>query len=311
MFRILHTIVLVFLVSLFCSCEKDVEPTNEEIVDIIKQLPKQILYSEPNDVLSEVWSIQYDSLNRKINIFIDDTTNSNPYDQLKYSYEYNTAGYLVKYTHNEDSFWEESTTIDRDANNRIRYISDHDVFSSDPDTSFYSYDITGNSIKTTVTRKSEAFGTFSDVYTYAGEVLQSMHPLGVGISYNYTYSQKKMTAAIYKGGSEEYSLKFSYDSGHPDRKADYFLQLVLGKDHYIQDIRDLYFFFLFRDRRYVTVSASDPHHPTKLTTQYKASNGEKWTENRTYSYEFNDQHLPVRIIASYESQATVQYLIRY
>ena len=53
-----------FLAVVFTSCQKDVEPTKEEIEETFNRLPKQIIISESVDNFSEVWSIKYDTLNR-------------------------------------------------------------------------------------------------------------------------------------------------------------------------------------------------------------------------------------------------------
>lgn len=308
----LSLFVSVFALTFFASCQKDVKPTDEEIDDIVKQLPQQIFYAEPDDDFFEAWSLQYDTLNRKINVYLDDTTNSNPYDALKHSYEYNTSGYLVKYSrYDEDDPTPLISVIERDASNRIKYITNHDMFIGENDSSFYKYEAVGDNLTTIVSRKSRSGGRFNDTYTYKGQLLQSFRPDDMDFQYDYIYNQQKLTSMGYGGDGEKYSFSFTYGSGQPDRKADHLLELVLGKDHYLQDIRDFYFFFLFKDRKYITVSASDPHHPTVLVDQYETDNGGvEWSDTRTYSYQFNEQQLPVLITGQFESFRSI-YTIRY
>ncbi|MCF1714044.1 hypothetical protein L0U88_05305 [Flavihumibacter sp. RY-1] len=96
--------------------------------------------------------MQYDTANRRINVYYDDTTNTPPYDVLKTSYQFNTAGYLVKFTNNYGGDLEEIEIV-RDANNRIKYITNFDLFMLETDTSFYSYETRGTQLIHTITRR--------------------------------------------------------------------------------------------------------------------------------------------------------------
>ncbi len=68
--------------------EKNTAPLPPETVDSIKAvLPKQVIWTDPYLFdTTIVLSIKYDTVNYQIQLFFDDTTNANPYDQLAATY---------------------------------------------------------------------------------------------------------------------------------------------------------------------------------------------------------------------------------
>lgn len=92
------------------SCNKGDVPTPQTIDSIKSILPKQIIIDYPSQfgVLEDkVISLKYDTANYKIELYDDDTTNTNPYDKLLATYSFNKDGYLIKSTGVElYGFWE-------------------------------------------------------------------------------------------------------------------------------------------------------------------------------------------------------------
>ncbi|MBC6490654.1 hypothetical protein ACFSQD_19605 [Flavihumibacter stibioxidans] len=317
MFRnIFQLLSAFFLLTVFTACQKEINSLEEEIEQpeqIPGQLPKQIVLKHFTDNYTEVWSMQYDNANRRINVYYDDTTNANPYDVLKASYQFNTAGYLVKFI-NSDGIDEEISEISRDANNRIRYITNRDALVGEIDTSFYSYENSGTQLKHTIERHAywdQSVEKRIDTYTYNNNVLQNLRPGINGFDIVYQYQQNKLTNTGWSGNGNFFTMSIAYLTPDPDEPKDLFLELVLGKDHYVQDIRDMYFFFVFQDRGFLTLSASDPHHVNSFSFVYKSEDDEG-TDETVCSYEFNDKGQPVSIfMQSGQGSVQAQYLVRY
>ena len=124
-FFLISGLVLILAGSLF-SCQKNVEPVSPETADSIKSvLPKQVIWQSYFTISEDkaiVISLQYDTLNRKINLYLDDTTNTNPYDYLAISYTFNNNGYLIKATGFDGDgpdFADAVVDINRNADNKI------------------------------------------------------------------------------------------------------------------------------------------------------------------------------------------------
>jgi len=313
--RIIRLMSAFLLFTVFTACQKEIssldEEENELPVEILGQLPKQFVLKHFTDNYIEVWSMQYDTANRRINVYYDDTTNTNPYDVLKASYQFNTAGYLVKFTNNYGGDLEASEIV-RDANNRIKYITNFDLFVLETDTSFYSYETSGTQLKHTIKRREywdNGVKERIDTYTYNNNVLQNLRPGLDGFDIVYQYQQNKLTNMGWSGNGNFFSMSMTYQTANPEERRDLFLEMILGKDHYVQDIRDMYFFFLFQDRGYLTLSASDPHHVKAFSFVYK-SDSDEGSDNANFSYEFNEKGQPISIFIQSE-ESTAQYLIRY
>ena len=313
--RFMRLMSAFFLLTIFTACQKEINSLDEDDIEqpeeILGQLPKQFVLKDFTENYTEVWSMQYDTANRRINVYYDDTTNANPYDELKASYQFNTAGYLVKFTNNYGGDLETSEIV-RDATNRIKYITNFDLFVLEKDTNFYSYEISGTQLKHTVTRReywdNEIIERI-DTYSYTNNVLQNLRPGINAFDVVYQYQQNKLTSMGWSGDGNFFTMSMTYHTANPQEHRDLFLELILGKDHYVQDIRNMYFFFLFQDRGYLMLSASDPHHLKAFSFAYKSDNDEG-TENANFSYEFNEKGQPVSILIK-SSESDAQYLVRY
>jgi len=311
----LRILFVSFLFPVFIACQKQISSFEEEEIDqpeeVIQQLPKQFVLKHITDSYIEVWSMQYDTTNRRINVYYDDTTNANPYDLLKASYQFNADGYLIKLIDNDGSD-EETSIISRDANNRIKYITNHDEYFENPDTSFYSYENIGDSVRVSIERfaylDQDVERRFY-AYTYKNNSLQNLRLNSSDFLYTYQYQQNKLTNMEWVRNGDFIRMAMTYQTPAPEESRDLFQELILGKDHYLQDIRDMYFFFLFKDSNFLTLSASDPHHLSSFSFAYKNENEEG--EFRTVcTYKFNERGQPVSIFMESE-EYTAQYLIRY
>lgn len=287
------------------------EEETEQPEEILGQLPKQFVLKHFTDNYTEVWSMQYDTANRRINVYYDDATNTNLFDVLKASYQFNAAGYLVKFINSFGSDQKISVIL-RDADNRIKYITNHDEYFEDIDTSFYTYESSGNQLRLSVERRAyldQRVEMFVDSYTYTNNLLQSMQPNTTGSEIVYQYQQGKLVNTGWAANGDFFNMSVTYQTADPNESGDLFLKLILGRDHYVQDIRDLYFFFLFKDSRYLTLSASDSHHINSFSFVYK-NEEEEGSDKTVCSYEFNERGQPVSIFMQSE-EYNAQYLIRY
>jgi hypothetical protein len=302
------------LFPLLIACQKQIDSLEEEIEqpeEVLKLLPRQFVLNHFTDNYIEVWSMQYDSANRRINVYYDDTTNANPYDVLKASYQFNAAGYLVKYI-NSDGIDEEVSIISRDANNRIKFITNADANLGEIDTSFYTYEANGAQVKHSVERRAYWDQTIVkriDTYVYNNNVLQSLRPGIDGVDILYQYQQNKLANAGWSRGTDFFTMSMTYQTPEPVEPRDLFMELILGKDHFVQDIQDMYFFFVFRDSEFLTLSASDPHHINSFSFVYK-SDTDEGSDGTDCTYEFNEKGQPIAIFMQSE-EYTAQYLIRY
>lgn len=314
--NLLRILSACFLLSLLIACQKQISSLEEEEEieqpeEIIRQLPKQFVLKHFTDGYIEVWSMKYDTVNRRINVYYDDTTNANPYDLLKASYQFNGDGYLIK-TINSDGTNEETSIISRDANNRIRYITNHDEYFENIDTSFYTYENIGDSLRISIERLAYADQDVEKsvyTYTYKNNLLQKLRLNSSDFLHIYQYQQNKLTNLEWVRNSDFIRMAMTYQTPAPNEKRDLFQEFILGKDHYLQDIRDMNFFFLFRDSRFLTLSASDPHHLASFSYAYKSEDDEG-TFGAVYTYEFNSKGQPVSIFME-SDEFTAQYLIRY
>ncbi len=85
---------------------------------------------------SRVYSLQFDAGRTFLNVYKDDTTNANPYDELLLTYQYNTSGYLVS---SANAFANPSyqLLINRDAQNHVtNWIT---INNGKADTLFFTY----------------------------------------------------------------------------------------------------------------------------------------------------------------------------
>jgi hypothetical protein len=288
------------------SCQKETDTPGPGTIDSLKAvLPKQIFYTDltlsPANG-TDVASIKYDTANGKIELYIDDTTNSNPYDQLATSYIYNKSGYLVSHKIFDAGVVEESYSIERSADNKVINIAHLDNFINIKDTTFFNYQIVSGGTKITTIEHFyyPASPVFIDTtfYTYNTDfkLTQILKSGGAITTYEYN-TNNSIKKLLFLSPDISNETNFFYTSGLADGKEDVLLRTILGKDFYIQNIKNLYYFTSFADNEYITVSATDPYHPTRMQ-DIGNNNGFISTEERTWSYELNAQQLLSKVTGS-------------
>lgn len=283
--------VLILIASSLWSCQKTPAEA-PEIIDpppaAAKALPQRIRYTINTNELIEYYSFQYDSVNRRINIFLDDTTNTNPYDQLVESYFFNERGFLIRH----DKDWREgeapeTSLIVRDAKDQIMYITNADLTLHVPDTAYYSFATIPAGKRVNVlmknSREPEGHSVYYDFDNKQKLVRQHFsNDLGPA---TFVYTGDKLTTVL---ADETEVFKIGYESGLPNGQADTLMQVFLGRDFYIPQIRDMYFLSLYTDFDVFSLSMTDPHHPTSLTVYMTSGPGADYTVN--YNYQLLDNN---------------------
>ena len=163
-----------FAIVLFClcSCQKELSVSlDQPLQGSQNSVPApgfktiKIQSSDFNDPAGYTYAPQYDSVNRKLNIYQDDpATPGTIYDVLDYVYEFNTDGYLVKESYLDDNLvMQTGYEILRNPANEIQMFIEHDVYDSYPgiekDTLVFSYQNSGGQL---VVMESLASGNYFD-----------------------------------------------------------------------------------------------------------------------------------------------------
>lgn len=307
----------VILSIAFVSCQKeDAQLAPIPGADIKISLPKQFISidSTNSPAITLIGSIKYDTANRRIECYADDTTNSNPYDELVGTYNYNNSGYLISH----ETFYQgnvmEKSTINRDADNKINWIAHEQKAFKKVDTSYFTYEafFGGTRITTIVNTHYPMLPVFVDTYIYTYDLekklTEVLHNSGtVTYEYNVNKSLKRISGDF---GGLKNETKFFYTSGIPAGKEDIVLKTFLGKDCWIQNIKDLYFLSSFHEDRYFIVSSTDAYYPTRMQ-DITNNNGVITTEERTTMYELNDRKLLYKVRRSLDGQHETTLMFKY
>jgi len=305
----------IFIVACDKNNDEPIAPQDVETLNSV--LPKQAIFTDETVApasRTQVYSVKYDTANHKIELYVDDTTNTNPYDILAMAYTYNSSGYLTG-----RKIWDHgnlitTTTIERDTDNKINWIASKDYEVDVKDTVFFSYQAVSGNLRlvTIVNTYYAAMNVQVDNYVYnydAGFKIKDVQKNGSDekllCEYNTNNSIKKMNFEGYGGTNE---TNFYYTSGIADGKDDIVQKVFLGKDYYLQNIKDLYCFNSFVESRYYSVSATDPFHLSKMQDIYD-DGYQIITDERSWSYELNSRQLLSRLTASTNAQqeSTVKF----
>lgn len=282
------------------SCQKavgvaDLEPPSEQGT---RTLPVQIgIHYLPGDY-TETISLQYDTIHHAIRLFIDDTTTATPYDQLRQTYEYNPQGYLIRYTqYSADNIIEATDIIRSSDPTSFMIIKDYGA-ADFRDSAIWriSTSTTGYQVK-----KMQVSGSGQDpdlgiVYHYTTQwQLDSIQYLGYYASDHFQYDEGRLTG--YTGGFYDgmVTMQLDYQSALPAAGKDDLLQLLLGRDYYLEPIRELYFLNLFLDPGRFALSGTDPNYPAALSYTH-LNPGESHTSNQIYDFERNTDGQLTRIL---------------
>lgn len=307
--RQLITVLTMILVGSFiASCQKAVgDPQlDNPPVEAGGKLPQRVKIHYFSDNYTEVSAIQYDTSNRTIRIFSDDTTTVNPYDALLAQYDYNEAGYLVKLHTIHDDQDTSTNIIARNVNNQISYITGLDEYPGEADTTFFVYSQTpaGNVVETYY-RYPDGIQpeTSHKRFTYSSQwrLLKTEELAGNPFTINYQYSQDLFTGYIVaQNGTNVENIELDYTSGLPFGGTDQLLALLCGKDYYLLQLKGLNYFSLFRDAGYFHLSMTDPWHPTRLSMHGVDQDNVPTEDVITYNYQVNTSGQVVRIGVGHE-----------
>ena len=258
------------ILTTFISCNKNNEPLQPK-GNVPPVYPKQIIWSSTHgldSLYTQVISIKYDTLNYQILLYLDDTTNSNPYDRLIASYRYNKDGYLIKVTgilwqyadFIDEPGFEEVAEIKRDPKNQIIYLASGAPYMP-TDSFYYFYGNNSQGPRITTIKYDREYPQFNDTAITQLDpdynILSSTHSRSNSEIYEYNAdkSLSKISGII--------TEQFSYPSLSVGIQKDLLSNLLLGKDHYLTEIRGFYPFRFTGGLMYGNifgVSATNPYH---------------------------------------------------
>jgi hypothetical protein len=235
------SVVLVLLIG--SSCQKEISPDNFDSTNTdgsyaLRRI--KIHHPSSSDPLDVVVSFQYDTVNRKLNIYFDDTTTSNPFDRLAATYQFDANGYLTRcdalddYTSNAIR---PDFAITRNSIGQIEKIIEFDAEElngiSYNDTVYYSYEQSGVQ---TIVQDSVRFYTNSYFNTRRTTYNSQNKPISeeystfnVSPGLNYSYINDRLSSAT----SSYNTTSFTYDNTIVSNEWQSLPQSLLGKDYYI------------------------------------------------------------------------------
>lgn len=310
--------ILVILISVsITSCNKGDEPKPDQVDSIKSVLPKQIIWNE-GVTTATVFSVKYDTTNYRIELYQDDTTNSNPYDRLAISYAYNKDGYLTGFDTNISEFWggifdNGSATIKRDADNKIIYIAYDDRDYNEKDTSFYNYESVNGGTNISSIGGFNGYFEGTTVYNYDGNNKLLAYSTDMGQnSATFSYNANNSVKQIISNGIGNNQSDFSYTSGIPDAEADAFYELLLGKDYYLWDLSNLFPFNFYLDPDYDNyfISATNQYHISKMKDTHQPDGG-SGIEEAILNYELNGDKLLSHVIFKVDGELEGDIKIKY
>jgi hypothetical protein len=289
----------------FYSCSKNTsDPIPPQADSILSRLPKQFIFAGFNsDGAAEVkvYAIKYDTTNLKIDIYLDDTTTSNPFDELLINYTYNKDGYLSSYVLSAGARDKILNTINRGADNKINWIAHIDEVDQENDTTFFTYSSFPDStvINTSIHQALPVSSIINNRYTYntLGQIVRS--ELGDGntlqnFEYNPNGSIKKKSSLSSGTYEYTYDLNFTYSSADFNPVYDSLKVLLLGKDFYLENINDFYPFSFYTNA--FTYSFTDPFGLIKSNEVYKFPDASTSDDIYIWRQERNDRMLLTKTI---------------
>jgi hypothetical protein len=308
----------VSLLTVTCtiSCNKDQPPKPEQVDSVNSILPKQIIIDYPSQygaLEDKVVSFKYDTANYKIELYSDDTTNTNPYDELLATYTFNKDGYLIKCTGIDLSeFWDDAeVTINRAADNKVISVVYHYTGGGDDEITTFKYEPLGGGIKITTVYHWDQDEADTAIYEYndEGRILniplfqgtQNLYfsPISTGMNeeFVYTYNADKSLKEVSRKMDEDViiKMKMDYSSGIPANNKDWLSELLLGKDYYLLNLSTLnpFSFFVVGEVDPYMISATNPDHVSHIEETIIFNSN---ATNATMAYQFNDKNLLSSVI---------------
>ncbi|GAO43847.1 hypothetical protein [Flavihumibacter petaseus] len=291
-----------FLCVALVSCHKDSTPAGTDETNN-NLLPKAIKLSIPGQSGEIHFTFLMDTLQHVYEVYGDDLLTASPND-LYYRYQLNDDGYLISCRRIWPNGEPRIAEIHRDDNNRIQYIST-ETEQGKPDTTFFQYAISGsNAVITTTHNKVSRRSVYN-----AGNQIIEREP------YEYEYSGTGLVNCsgfnTLENRLENYTA--TYHTSGKSGPIDRLMFTLLGKDHYIEDLRDLYEFCIYYSRGVVNFPYSDGNQLTQVA--FTSTDG-SITDHETInvSYEYNSKgHISAMLMTKVEEPllGTIRYEFVY
>jgi len=304
------TLLVSFILTTTTSCNKGDEPTPQTIDSIKSVLPKQITIL-PEDSDSMVVSFKYDTLNHKVELYQDDPSTPDLYDQLLITSTFNSDGYLVNYIINtnlfDDTFNNAIVNISRASDNKINYIAYNDLVQNRKDTSNYTYETTPNGTQISVAGYYAYFEETLTHYNYDNQnkLISYSFEEDPEPTAQFSYNSNNSVSKIVKTGDFANVSEFSYTSGIADDKEDLLGRILLGKDYYLWDLKELSPFTEYLDADYddYPISLTDPYHFTRMLDTHRPDASPTGIEGLSVAYELNQNKLLSKITVTWEADS--------
>lgn len=285
--------ILLFSSSILPSCNKDPDHKLPDKDSLSVLLPKQIIWwstHQTEPIYLMVISLKYDTLNYRIGLYLNDTTNANPYDELIASYTFSRAGYLIETTGlllPYADFGEENVVkIKRDNNNRIVHVETTTEGGGYADTLFYHYKSVPSGLNITTIRYDRDEPLLSDTVVY--EYNRDFDLLKFSSSYRETCIYKYNENGSLKEVSSFFELNYAYDSILPHGQRNLLMDVLLGRDSYVHQLQGLYPFHFTGGILYGVgrgVNATNPYRFTTISVKNDPFVGPDGQAELSYQYD--------------------------
>ena len=296
--KLLIGILCCFLV-IACNKNTNIDIPEMPVDSVQSRLPKSVrMYVELNGVSNNtsVYNFLYDTTGRKIQLYLDDTTTSSLYDQIDAEYQYDEQGYLVSFTQAIDYERRlQNSMIARHGDHTIKYITNVDWNQEFPDTLYFQYIPTAAGLRIdTWANKYDSFdgkptGTEVKSFQYNADK-QILYIKKNGNQNDFSFSSNLVsgyTEILPVGMKKEGSLSYAITS--PVSARDSLLELFLGPDYYMPQLKPFYL-FSFSGHYYADfiMSMTNPNQPVIMNETYYPYSGENSTAKKTLERSFDE-----------------------
>jgi hypothetical protein len=193
----------------------------------------------PTDPLDIVVALQYDTANRKINVYLDDTTTANPFDLLAVNYQFDANGYLISSNGLNNGTLQPDFSIVRNSNEQIQKIIEFNAeeLNGVPynDTVYFSYrQQAGQTVVQDSVHFYGASGFLTRQTSYTSQnqpaTIQYSSGSNFGTPETYSYNGSGTLSHITTGSD---TTDFTYDNASVTPTWSKLPLLFLGKDFYL------------------------------------------------------------------------------
>lgn len=312
-FVLISSALFIFLANTGCQKEVPASILGDSTNITATQALRRIKVHQPSatDPFDAVFSLQYDTAGKKINVYLDDTTTSNPFDLLAIDYQFDANGYLVSSNSigYNGTVLQPDFVISRNGNGQIQKIIEYNAEEVNGipynDTVYYSYQ---QSAGQTTVQDSLRFYPFTMGFsTRRTDYNLQNNPLAE-YSYNgsnysnfrtFNYNNGVVSDVIFYNDSVSLpgndTTYFTYDNTPVASQWQSLPQLLLGKDYYILQQEPLTFRLSYNFLSFIMESKFETVFNPLLTKPlskivvrgYPYSNGNNFlikTINLSYTY---------------------------